>query len=693
MAFDFVNYDDPENVYLNPNVAKGLTLDGFVSAFTETQVGHWNPVTSLSHMLVSEFFGIKPYGHHLGNVLLHNATAMLLFLVLWRMTAFLWRSAFIAAVFAIHPLRVESVAWVTERKDVLSGVFFLLTLAAYLRYVRQPRAPARYVTVAVLFSLGLMSKSMLVTLPFILLLLDYWPLGRFGHLTRPSCSPWPLFREKIPLFAIAALCSVIQLLVNQEGLIPTEKLPLLIRVTNAIVSCVAYIGQIFHPVNLAAFYPHPENTLSLWQTTPASALLVAISACAIALRKTRPYLLVGSLWYFGMLIPVIGLVQSGELARADRYTYLPHIGLYLALTWAVADIFNNLRRRNLILGAVSCIVISALVLAAHRQTSHWRDSETLWRHALAVTSNNAVAHEYLGIALDLSKRNPEAIVHHQQAIAIKPDYAVARNNLAPDLLAIGQISEAIAHLQKALLSKPNYASAYNNLGNAFLQSGEFDEAIVHYRKAIEIRPGYSTAEANLGLALIQTGRLANAISHLERAIAIQPNYAKAQANLGITLLQTGRAHEAIEHLQIAVAYDPDNDATHSALGRAFLLSGSPRHAIAHFTRALEIVPGSFATQNELAWILATHPDADLRDGARAVDLAQQASRSPDGGANPAILRTLAASYAEAGRFSEAIETATKALQSAEAQADTALRESLRAQLTLYQAGTPFHQTP
>lgn len=359
-GFEFVNYDDGTTIYENADVAKGLSLAGVVWALTHSQVGHWDPLTTVFHMLDCQLFGLSPGPHHLGNVLLHAAAAILLFLVLRRMTSALWRSAFVAAVFAVHPLRVESVAWVTERKDVLSGVLFMLTLAAYARYVRQPQSPARYLAVILLFALGLMSKSMLVTLPFVLLLLDCWPLGRF-----PLMSPersrlpiaWPLIREKIPLFALAVLGSLIQLIADKEGLLTTEKLPLAARLANAPVSCAAYLGQMFYPAHLVVFYPHPVNSLPASQIALALLLLLAVSAATWTWRNRHPSLLVGWLWYLGMLLPVIGLIQSGELARADRYTYLPQIGLYLMLTWTVADLCAPLRHRRLLLGSLSGVVI------------------------------------------------------------------------------------------------------------------------------------------------------------------------------------------------------------------------------------------------------------------------------------------------------------------------------------------------
>ena len=694
-GFEFVNYDDPENVSLNTEVTKGLSLGGLVWAFTHSQVGHWDPLTTLSHMLVSQFGGPAPGGHHLGNVLLHGMGAILLYLVLWRMTSALGRSAFVAAVFAIHPLRVESVAWVTERKDVLSGVFFMLTLAAYARYVRQPQSTARYVAVVFLFALGLMSKSMLVTLPFVLLLLDYWPLGRFvpsGSLQSFRSILVALVREKIPLLALSALGAVIQIFANHENIVSSEKMPLLTRAGNAVVSYADYIGQMFYPANLAVFYPHPGNALPVWKITLALSLLIAVSAAALALRKKRPWLLVGWLWYLGMLVPVIGLVQSGELARADRYTYLPQIGLYLLLIWAVADLCAGLRYRSVLLGSLSGIVIAALAHTAYRQAAYWHDSVNLWNHTLAGNPNNAEAHENLANALCLQGRHAEAIPGHRRALEIKPDFMLAYFNLGLDLIHTKHTSEGILALQKALEIDPAFAGAHNNLANAFFEAGKFEEAVEHYRKALESEPDSAMFETNLANALFKSGRVANAIVHCERALTIQPDFAAAHSNLGGFLLQTGRSHEAVDHFQSVVDLYPDNAAAHVNLGEALLVSGAPRDAMAHFQRALDLQPRLPAALNRLAWLLATHPDATLRDAPRAVALAEQASEDA-AGKNASILCTLAAAYAEAGRFPEAVQAAQRALQLPEAQADIAMDKALRAQLALYGSQAPFHEEP
>lgn len=637
-------------------------------------------------MLDGQLFGLSPGGHHLGNVLLHGGAAIFLFLVLWRMTSALWRSAFVAAVFAIHPLRVESVAWVTERKDVLSGVFFMLTLAAYVRHVRHPQSPARYIAVVFLFALGLLCKSMLVTLPLVLLLLDYWPLSRFSQLPELR----PLLREKVPLVLLSVLCAVIQLFANHENIVRSETMSLLIRTENAVVSCADYIGKMFHPVDLVVFYPHPGNTLPASKIAFAFVLLIVISAAAFAARKRQPWLLVGWLWYLGMLVPVLGLVQSGDLARADRYTYLPQIGLYIALTWTAGDFCAGLRHRGPLLATVAVSVIAALAVTSRRQTAHWRDSETLWNHALACNPDNAIAHENLGSALDLKGRHDDAIAHHRRAVEIKPDYGPAFNSVGSYLLLAGRVGEAIPLFQKALEIMPANAVAHSNLANCFLKTAQFDDAIAHFRRAIEITPDFAGAEANLGGAFLLTGRAANAIEHYEKALELQPGNAATHANLASALLQTARTREAVDHLQTALALQPDFALAHARLAHALLLSGAAQDAIPHFQKALDLEPDMSSARARFAWLLSTHPDPVVRDGPRAFTLAQQASEAA-GNKDAAILRILAAACAEAGHLPEAVQTAQHALQLPEAQTDKVLNAALRAELEFYQSGSPFHE--
>ena len=583
LRHDFVNVDDTEYVLKNVEVARGLTIEGAVWAFTHFHASNWHPLTWISHMLDCQIFGLSPGGHHLTNVFLHMATAICLFLVLRQMTTALWRSAFVAAVFAIHPLRVESVAWVAERKDVLSGLFFVLTIGAYVRYARHP-SRAGYAAVTVLFALGLMCKPMLVTLPFVLLLLDYWPLNRAGNraffqvLRR-------LVLEKLPLFALAAASCVVTLFAQKGVIQPFASISFPFRAANAFISYAAYLRQLFWPSNLAALYPFPSGSIAVHGVL-SLILLAGISLGVFVLRRRYPYLVAGWLWYLIMLGPVIGIVQVGIQGRADRYTYLPQIGLYVLLTWAVADLSARWRYTRLVPVILALVLVPALAFTARLQASYWQDSESLWSHAIACTSNNA--------------------------------------------------------------------AAQTNLGQAYFEKGAIDKAITHYQSALQIDDNQVLAHSALGLALLEAGRPDESVTHLRKALEIDPNFADAHYNLGNTFLQMGRANEAI----------------------------------AQYYQTLEINPHDIETLNNTAWVLATWPEAEVRDGTRAVELAERAD-SFTHGESPVISATLAASYAEAGRAADAVKSAKRALRLATALGDAARADSIRAQIALYQSGAAF----
>ena len=497
LRYDFVNYDDPRYVYQNTKITSGISIASIAWAFTHIHSENWHPLTTITHMLDCQLYGLKPSWHHFTNVLLHALAAVLLFVALQRMTGALWRSAFVAAVFAVHPLHVESVAWIAERKDVLSAVFFMLTLLAYFHYTRAPSI-GRYLTMALVVALGLMSKPMLVTLPLVLLLLDYWPLRRIqAQRAGSERHLLQLIAEKIPLIALSAGSSIVTFLAQRGAIGWTEQLPVSARISNAIVTYVVYIRQMLWPAKLAVFYPHPENRLPTWEISLALVVLVGITVAAFVLRKKAPYLITGWLWYLGMLVPVIGLVQVGWQGHADRYTYLPQVGLYIAVTWAVADLTVSWRFQRIALGAAAALLVGVLSWRAWLQTSYWRDSETLFTHALAVTSNNDVA----------------------------------LNNLGIIFLDKGQLDEAISKLQAAIDLRPENGPAHDNLAKALLQKGRLAEAMVHYRKFLEIEPGNVEARNILGTALIQQGRVTEAIDQWQKVLAIQPDNGNAASNL------------------------------------------------------------------------------------------------------------------------------------------------------------------
>ncbi len=691
IRYDFINYDDNEYVYANPNIAHGLTINGVVHAFSGTHSANWHPLTTLSHMLDCQLWGLRAGGHHLTNLVLHTIAVVLLFLVLQQMTGAIWRSAFVAAVFAIHPLRVESVAWISERKDVLSAVFFMLTLGAYIRYARSPSF-GRYLTMSILFALGLMSKPMLVTVPFVLLLLDYWPLNRFSK----RSSTKQLILEKIPLLALSVAGGLTTLWAQHSSMARGEQLPLLLRITNGLVTYITYLEQMIWPVGLAVFYPHPEDKLPLWAIGLAIVLLGLVSAGAIALRRKYPYFITGWFWYLVMLLPVIGLIQVGSQAHADRYTYLPQIGLYLLLAWAITDALasrfatgrtrrGGLQRR--ILGVSAGIAIIALAWRAYIQASHWRDAESLWRHTLAVTSDNFIADNALGHFLLNHNRLDEAIEHFQMAAKMGSRFPEPQKNLALALSRKGLTDEVIAHLQTYLNENPNDAEAHYDLGNALLKKGESQSAMAAYEKALSIQVRYPAAHYNLGIALDQNGRIDEAIAHYQQAVQEDPHYAEAYYLLGNDLLQEARVDDAIAAYEQALKSRPTYPEVENNVGLALFQKGRPSEAIAHWQNALAVQSDSVDSLNNLAWILATFPETWIRNGGQALALAKRANQI-SGDNNPAILRTLAAAYAENRRFTEARVTAERGLQLANAQENLALANIFEGDLARYRINTP-----
>ena len=538
-GFGFVRFDDPLYVTENPYVLAGLTGRGLQWAFTSGHAANWHPVTWLSHMLDVALFGVDAGAHHAVSVLLHVATSALLFVVLLRMTGSAWPSLLVAALFALHPLHVESVAWIAERKDVLSALFWMLTLWAYDRYVRDP-GPRRFAWVLLAFALGLMSKPMVVTLPFVLLLLDVWPLRRL--------SPWPtwaslrpLLREKLPLFALSAASATITVLAQSRGgaVASSARLPLTERVGNAAISYVAYVQKTLWPDHLAAYYPYPRPTPSVLAAISALALLIA-TVSAVWIGRRRPYVLVGWLWYLGTLVPVIGIVQVGTQAMADRYAYLPLIGLFVVLAWALHDLVEaNPSRRLPVLIAAGALVVACTAIT-RGQVRHWESSETLWTHALAVTRGNYAAHTYLGNALASAGNVDSAIAEYTEALRLNPDFPEAHNNLGPALASRGETDAAIAHFTAALRLRPNYADAHNNLGVALASRGRLEEAIAQYREVLRIDPEHAHAHGNLGLALYTLGRAAEAQRQLSLALQRNPSRQDVRAALDRLERERGR---------------------------------------------------------------------------------------------------------------------------------------------------------
>jgi tetratricopeptide (TPR) repeat protein len=542
-SFEFINYDTDRYVYENKYVTAGLTKKSIGWAFTTIYASNWHPVTWLSHMLDVQLFGLKSGWHHFSNVLFHIANTVLLFWILARMTGDIWKSSLVAALFAIHPLHVQSVAWVAERKDVLSTFFGLLAVGSYLRYVRCPGI-GRYMPVLIFFILSLMSKPMLVTLPFVLLLLDYWPLKRFHfQMLRESDSTGSqmpakvsLIVEKIPLYLVSAASCMVTLYVQQDGgaVGSLAVYPLHLRIVNALVSYASYIGKMIWPVNLAVVYPYP-GVFPAWQVWVACLMLSGMSFLAFNNYKSRPWLLVGWLCYLGTLVPVIGLVQAGSQAMADRYTYVPLIGMFIILAWGLSDLLERYRIKPLVFTIIATAILSALIAVSRNQVGYWKNSITLFQHTLDVTKNNYIAHNNLGHRLLELGKTDEALRHFAKSIEINSEFEIAYLNLGLVLSKQGKFDQAIKHYSKALQIKPNYTDAHNNLGNAWYRLGKADKAYVHYLEAIKINPAYAEAYNNLGAASIQLGDLKRAVFFFRKALKINPEFVDAQSNLTNTL--------------------------------------------------------------------------------------------------------------------------------------------------------------
>jgi tetratricopeptide (TPR) repeat protein len=596
---------------------------------------------------------------------------------------------------------------VTERKDLLSGLFFVLTLGAYDRYVRGP-SRGRYAAVMILFVLGLLGKPMLVTLPLVLLLLDFWPLGRFagskssaatapdGHETesgggRPAdrfSVPPGLIREKIPLFLIAAAFCLLTAATEGKAAV-SDALSFPWRFGNALVAYVAYVGQFFCPVNLAVFYPHPETSLPVWKAAAAAVVLAGITAAALASWRRYPYLAVGWLWYVVTMLPVIGLLQVGGHAMADRFTYVTQIGIYIALAWAAADV---LRFRGWLGGILAALALAAFMGCAWRQVTFWSDTETLWNHAAACIEGNYIAYHGLGRALAERQKFDEAVVCYRKSLESKPRYAAAYDGLGIVAAARGQYAEAIAYYQQALAMDPWSAMVHNDLGAALAATGRPEEAVGHYRQALAADPQDAMVRCNLANVLAGLGRLDEAIEEYRAALAGLPDGIQAYNNLGIALAGRGRLDEAVVQFQRGLKINPDDVGLHCNLGNALSSLGQYADALTEYQAALKIQPDHLETQKNLAWLRATCPEAPLRNRDEAIELAQRASRSCQG-ARADVLDCLAAAYAAGGWFPEALSTAQQALELAKKQKDDALANDLRARIALYEAGKPFRQTP
>jgi protein O-mannosyl-transferase len=653
VGFDYVNYDDEDYVTANPHVQGGLTAANVAWAFTTGHSSNWHPLTWISHMLDVELFGKGPAGPHFVNLLFHVANTLLLFLLLRQLTGAFWRSAWVAALFALHPLHVESVAWISERKDVLSAFFGFLTLLAYVGFVRNAEGGGRwtedraederqrpvaggqqaqganqeaevsdfrppssvlclpsrghYWLALLLFALGLMCKPMLVTLPFVMLLLDYWPLGRL-RFSSPADIRSGFKRvglEKVPFVALSAASCVVTFLVQKEGgsVQSLGQYPIALRIENAFVSYARYLARTIWPSDLAIYYPYPAHWV--WPLVAFGIVLVAgFSWGALRLGRKHPYAVTGWFWYWGMLIPVIGLVQAGSQSLADRYTYMPLVGVFIVLAWGAGEAFARWRVPAALAGLAAALPLVACAARTTDQVLCWRDSDTLYRQALSATRDNDRAHYNLACYLRQQGRIEEAIYHCREAIRINPCYAKAWCSLGLMLGGQGKLDEAIRCFAGALSADTNYASAYDNLGFALAARGDFAQAIENYQKALRIEPGNPEVYNNLGNALLAQGKLDEAMTNYRRALGINPRFGAALSNLGVALDRQGKPEEAIRQFAAALRVEPDSARAHFNLGCALARARRLDEAVDHYRSALRIDPDSPETHLRLGVALA-----------------------------------------------------------------------------------------
>jgi tetratricopeptide (TPR) repeat protein len=690
-------------------------------------------------MMDYQFFGLNPFWHHLVSLLFHTINVLLLFWLLIKMTGATWPSAFVAAVFALHPLQVESVAWASERKTVLSGLFWLLTLIAYVHYTRQPQTK-RYLLLLVVYGLCIMTKPVVVTLPFVLLLLDYWPLGRFKwgrHIeTLPlketgqqEISVGKLIIEKIPLLALSAILSIITFLAQREGssISPFEKLSLDYRIANMFVSYISYVGKIIWPNRLAVLYPYSRTNLSDAKVIICALLFILISISCIYMGRHRRYIAVGWLWFVGTLVPVIGLVQSGSQAMADRYAYLPSIGVFLIIAWGAEEIFTKVHYPRM--GLLSVVVASliTMVLMTRIQVGYWRDSSTLCEHTLAVTKNNIFMLNNYGTALCRQGRYEKAMKCFEEAVRIKPDYLSARWNICVALLQQNKIDEVISRLsdelqkrkdwpemylmygslawaygqkgnlamaetnyRKALTLKPNYEPALNDLGMVYIRQGKLDEAIACFNAISKPHKDAANIYYGLATALNSKGRYGEAAKWFAKVLELNPEYQDVHYQMGTALLAAGRFEEAIPHLNEALQTSTNTAKIYVKLGTAYTQMGKYKSAIENWTKVLALDPNNVDTLNNVAWLMATVSEVSVQDANKAIELSERACELTKY-KKPGPLDTLAAAYAAAGRFDDAMTTAQQAIDAAKAGGREGLADEIQNRMKLYQAGRRYHQ--
>jgi tetratricopeptide (TPR) repeat protein len=703
--YEFINYDDDVYIYKNPAITKGLDLAEIGRLLIPgSSLDEWYPITEISHMLAWQFFGSNAGAHHFINVVLHAAVAIFLFLTLQKMTGVAWRSAFVAAVFAIHPLRVESVAWVMERKDVLSGLFFMLALWAWAHHAQRRPGTGENITSAlnperwtsgyglalVFFIMGLLSKSTVVTLPFVLLLLDYWPLNRSS--AEAENSP-PLFLrwlwlilEKWPFFLVSAGGCIVTVLSQPDVVTAVHGFSLSWRAGNSLMAYVDYLSHTIYPVGLALVYPRPEEHLPAGRVAVSALILLVITLGAIVLRRKHPCLPVGWFWYLGMLVPVIDIMQTGDQTRADRYTYLPQIGLCIMASWGIGGLFGTSRHKNIVLGGAAALILSSLLAVAYVQASYWKNSISIWTRTLACNPNSYIAHCNLGIALADEGNLSDAVQNFNRALQLNPNDAKSINNLGKVLTSQGKFDDAIQDFDRALLLNSNNVETLNNLGVTLADQGKLDDAIQDLDRVIKLNPNDADACYNLANTLVQKRDFDDAIQYYALALQINPDLPEAQNNLGLTLAREGKVDDAISHYQQAIELKPNDAEALSNLGGVLAAAGKLDESAQYYAQALQLKPNDPNALDNMGVALARQGKLDeaIRDFERAIQL------NPN---DASAQNNLGIALAGQKKMDEAIQHLQQALSLAESQNNATLEESIRARLKLYQNGSPQPNKP
>lgn len=715
---DFINTDDKVYITENPHVTGGLTLANVRWALTSTDAANWHPLTWMSHMMDCQLFGLEPGAHHMVSVFFHIANSLLLLLLLKDTTGALWRSVIVAALFAWHPMHVESVSWASERKDVLSTLFWLLSLLAYVRYSRNQKVTP-YILSLLFFIGGLMSKPMVVTLPCVLLLLDFWPLNRWQMADGRWQNGLRLVWEKVPFLILSVIACALTMHAQEIAIVSTAGLSVSQRVAHSLAAYNHYLAAMFVPINLAVYYPYQIHLPALTVVCAVSVLGLA-TFFAIKNFRDRPYLIVGWLWYLGTLVPVIGLVQVGDQAWADRYTYIPLIGLFVATVWLAGETVKS----RIVLSCVSGVVAGVLIAATSMQLGYWKNTRTLFEHANAVTSKNYMAITMLGSQLAEEHKYDEAIAYYQTALRYQPTFPEAHFFMGAALDEQGKLDAAIAEYEQALWFKPVQEQTHIFLGIALGRQKKYDEAMAHYQAALKINPDSAVAENNLARILHTLGRLDEAVQHYHAALEIDPKLALAHNNLGILLLQRGDLTDGTIQLRTAMQLNPTNTETRFNLAMALnqqqqwpeaveLFSKTvrgdlpdpkahyqfavalthmqkTRAAMSEFASALLLQPDYPEALDGLAWILSTDTDADFRNGAEALDMAGHAC-DLTGRKDPEKLKTLAAACAENGRYDEAQKNIRLALELAPAASQPELHGQCALMLDCFNKSQPWRE--